>query len=147
MSICKRQYANIISFSYSMYLYLYISNNIFFIISNTFMCSISLFIKLHCCYNQIVTTPTQILVREGGVSVDKLLTIFLVPITVNVISYFIYKLLDWLFTWWWASTYRRKKVNKKPPRYLVVPRWSFYVYTVVYLQSLATYIIAWFTIK
>ena len=49
--------------------------------------------KLKFCYNQDVTN--SILgkqVQEGGVPMRKFLILFIIPVTINVVSYLIYKL-------------------------------------------------------
>jgi len=56
--------------------------------------------KFKFCYNQDVTN--SILgkqVQEGGVPMRKFLILFIVPVMINVVSYLIYKLLDWYLNW------------------------------------------------
>jgi len=56
--------------------------------------------KLKFCYNQDVTN--SILgkqVQEGGIPMRKFLILFIIPVTINVVSYLIYKLLDWYLNW------------------------------------------------
>ena len=56
--------------------------------------------KFKFCYNQDVTN--SILgkqVQEGGVPMRKFLILFIIPVTINVVSYLIYKLLDWYLNW------------------------------------------------